>query len=573
MHQHLKISVGQHSEAGRKPRNDDSYGVVVPRDAMLETKGIAMAIADGMSSSEAAKEASETCVKSFLEDYYATHASWTVKTSGGRVLAATNRWLNSQSEANYSSDRGMVSTFSGAVLKASVVHLFHAGDSRIYLLRGGAIEQLTRDHRTRVSRDRNYLSRAIGISRDLEIDYRAVPVEAGDVLLFTTDGVHEHVRDSQFANILRVTPDDLDGAAQRITAAALANGSDDNLTCQIVRIDDPGTPDEAAHLKRLTALPFPPELEPGMLFEGFRIVREIHASNRTQVYLAVDEASGERVVLKTPSVNFEDDAAYLEMFTREEWVGQLVASLHVLKVLPMTRPRRALYFVTEFVEGSTLRQWMHDNPLPGLDPVRGIVEQIVKGLRAFHRKEIIHQDLKPENILIDANGTVKIIDFGSARVAGLAEISATGGPPPLAGTVDYTAPEYLRGEGPTNRSDIYSLGVIVYEMLTGKLPYGSANSSSTAPRTKLVYTPATRHRDGMPPWVDGALEKAVHPSPVARYDALSAFMEDLKRPNQALVPARARPLLERDPAGFWRGAALLLLILNILLLYRLNHLP
>ncbi len=149
-----------------------------------------------------------------------------------------------------------------------------------------------------------------------------------------------------------------------------------------------------------------------------------------------------------------------------------MTSPHVLKILRPTRVRRSLYYVTEYFEGQTLRQWMLDHPRPDLETVRIIVEQIAKGLRAFHRKEIIHQDLKPENILIDRSGTVKIIDFGSSRVAGLEEAARSGELPALVGTIDYTAPEYHRGETPTNRSDIYSLGVIAYELLTGKLPYG-----------------------------------------------------------------------------------------------------
>jgi len=565
------VSIGQHSMAGRKSRNDDSYGVLIPANAQLETKGIAMAIADGMSSSEAAKIASETCVKNFLEDYYATHDSWTVKTSVTRVLTAINRWLHSQSETHYLSDRGMISTFSGAILKSACAHIFHAGDSRIYLVRDGTIEQLTTDHRVRVARNQEYLSRAFGINSALEVDYRAVPVMAGDILLFTTDGVHDYVRDSQMLDILRNTSTGLASAAENIVLAAYANESPDNLTCQLVRIDTPGAPDEAAHLRELSALPFPPELASGVIFDGFKVLRELHASKRTQIYLAIDQESGEKVVLKTPSVNYEDDPVYIEMFKREEWIGGMVASPHVLKVLRPTRPRRALYYLTEYVEGQTLRQWMHDHPRSDLPTMRSIVEQIAKGLRAFHRKEVIHRDLKPENILIDRHNMVRIIDFGSVRVAGIEETDSSIERPALVGTIDYTAPESLRGERPTNRSDIYSLGVIAYEMLTGKLPYPSQGFGAKRAAKRQRYIPAAVYNEAIPPWVDAALAKAVHQSSLERYDALSAFIEDMSRPNIAFATRQARPLLERNPVAFWQGLAIVLFLLNLALLYWLSR--
>jgi eukaryotic-like serine/threonine-protein kinase len=564
------VTIGQHSEAGRKSSNDDSYGVVVPERALLETKGIAMAIADGMSSSEAAKAASEICVKSFLTDYFATHPSWTVRTSVGRVLTATNRWLHGQSEINYLSDRGMVSTFSGVVLKSSVAYVFHVGDSRIYLLRGASMEQLTHDHRIRMSREQEYLSRAFGIAPDLEIDYRALPLERGDVLIFTTDGVHDFVRDGKISELVRAAPADLAGSAKAIVASALANGSQDNLTCQIVRVDDPGKPDEEAFFKKLSALPFPPELSPGMEFEGYTIARALHLSKRTQVYLARDNASGEAIVLKTPSVNYEDDPAYIEMFTREEWIGQLVTSPHVLKVIRPERVRRSLYYVTEFFEGQTLRQWMLDHPRPNLELVRVIVEQIAKGLRAFHRKEIIHQDLKPENILIDSSNALKIIDFGSSRVAGVLEGGGGRDAPTLIGTLDYTAPEYHLGETPSNRSDIYSLGVIAYELLTGTLPYGRGFSG---PRdvSRFSYIPATTLNDAVPAWVDAALAKAVHKNPAQRTEALSELTEDLRRPNAEYLDLRKRPLMERNPTAVWRTIAIALFVINLILLYRVSR--
>ena len=283
-----------------------------------------------------------------------------------------------------------------------------------------------------------------------------------------------------------------------------------------------------------------------------------------------DIATRATVVLKTPSVNFEDDPVYLEMFAREEWIGRLVASPHVLKVLPAARPRRHLYTVTEHFDGQTLRQWMLDNPRPDLETVRGIVEQIAKGLRAFHRKDILHQDLKPENVMIDRHGLVKIIDFGSARAAGLDEMAAGVEQPRLVGTVDYTAPEYHSGEPPTNRADIFALGVIAYELLTGRLPYGKgfANAREIA---RLTYVPARQGRDDVPAWMDAALEKAVAKRPAERTEALSALVEDLRRPNTALGYDRPRPLIERNPVAFWRAIAITALALNIVLAFLLSR--
>ena len=560
-----QIRLGQYSTAGTKERNDDSYGVVVPKGSLLSTHGIAMAIADGMSTSEGGKEASESCVKSFLEDYYCTHASWSVKKSVGVVLQAINAWLYAQGQARHDSDRGMVTTFSGLILKNGTAHLFHAGDSRIGRVRDGRLEPLTRDHRARGMRSQAQLTRAFGTSQHLEIDYRAEPLEAGDVLIFTTDGVHETLPPGQIVALLEARSGDLEGAARGIVDGALAAGSTDNLTCQIVRIENPGKADAATHLKALTALPFPPELAPGQVFDGYRIERELHTSNRSQIYLARDTASGAEVVLKTPSVNFEDEPAYLEMFAREEWIGQLVASPHTLKVLTPERPRRHLYLVTEFFAGKTLRQWMGENPRPSLETVQGIVEQIAKGVRAFHRKEIIHGDLKPENIMIGADGRVKVIDFGACQAAGFAELAPAIERPHLTGTMDYTAPEQHQGERPTNRSDIFAVGVIAYEMLSGRLPYGQG-FASVRDTGRLNYVSLRQWREDVPAWADAAIQKAVHKQPGQRTDALSALTEDLRRPNTALGEDRPRPLIERDPALWWRAVAIVSVVINIALL-------
>ncbi len=558
-----KITIGLHSESGRKACNDDSYGILIPDMPLLESKGIAMAIADGMSASDAGKEASETCVKSFLSDYYGTHESWTVKTSVARVLTAINRWLYSQGQTKYMSDYGMVTTFSGLVLKGAMAHIFHAGDSRIYLLRKGEFKQLTRDHRAYISRETEVLTRAVGIDTKLQVDYSTKPLLAGDLLLFSTDGIHDFLSDEALVDLITRHGDNLDETAKKMVAAALAADSDDNLSCQLVRIDDPGVASKETYMQSLMQKPFPPELEPGMIMDGYRIERDLYLSSRSQVYLAVDEKSGERVVLKTPSVNYEDDPAYIELFTREEWIGLQLDSPHVLKVRKSKRERKFLYTVLDYVEGQTLGQWMQDHPNPNIVEVRELIAQIAQGLRAFHRREMIHQDIKPDNIIIDKHGTVKIIDFGSTLVAGVEEVRGEGDLPDLLGTRDYSAPEYQLGQKPSNRSDIYSLGVIAYEMLTGKLPYGKGFASARDVE-RLQLTPAHEHNKELPRFVSWALAKALHKRPTKRTPLLSQFLTDLEKPNPASLSVGAEPLIKRNPVAFWRGLALAFLVLNLL---------
>ncbi len=559
----LAVAAGQWSLAGAKPVNEDSCGVCIPGEPLLETKGIAAVIADGVSGSEAGREASETCVQGFLADYYSTSETWSVKTSVERVLAALNRWLYGQGQRDHPTGRGLVSTLSLVVIKSTTAHLFHVGDTRIYRLRQGVLECLTRDHRVRLAGDRQYLSRAIGADLRLEIDYRTLAVEANDLFLLTSDGVHDYLGEGAMVELLAAHAADLEEAVRAIVARARGNGSPDNLTCLAVRVERLPSDDQEGFYTRLTELPFPPPLEAGQAIDGYRILRELHASKRTQIYLALDVESEERVILKTPSVNYQDDAAYIDHFLHEEWAGKRVANPHVLRVLEPRRRRTFLYYVTEYLEGETLRQWLTDHPQPPLGEVRNLVEQTAQGLRAFHRLEMLHQDLKPENLFIDAHGTVKIIDFGSTKIAGIEEIATPLTDPGPLSTVNYTAPEYLRGERGSNRSDLYSLGVIAYELLTGKLPYGEQRSMKGGRERR--YRPAIHHRPDLPVWVDGALQRAVHPDPQKRYEALSELVHDLSHPNPALIPTDTAPLLERNPLAFWRGLALLLLAINLLL--------
>ncbi|WGL18100.1 bifunctional protein-serine/threonine kinase/phosphatase [Microbulbifer bruguierae] len=589
MNNTLSLEIGHYTSAGLKPENQDSCGARVPLDPQLGLKGAAFAIADGISSSPVSAIASQTAVKSFLDDYYCTSDGWNVQQAAERVLKATNAWLYGQTQQSpyrFERDKGYVCTFSAAILQGAEAHLFHLGDSRIYRLRRGTLEQLTHDHRKWVGEVHSYLSRALGASQRLDVDYRQVSLEPGDLLVFTTDGVHETLPHEFLTEQLALPTTSLNTTAKALVDAALANGSNDNLTVQLVRVT--GLPEPVkTPMEQAGSLPLPPLLKAGDSLDGYIIEREIHASSRSHVYLATDKSSGIQAILKMPSIDLADDPAYLERLLMEEWIARRVNSTHVVRAATSHRPRNFLYTAMEVVEGQTLRQWMTDNPDPQLETVRRIVEQIASGLQALHRAEILHQDLRPENIIISPAGTVTVIDLGSARVDGIAETfsatisatfattdiednpdSAVNSGQQILGTALYTAPEYFLGDMGSARSDLFSLAVLTYHLLSGEFPYGTqvARCTTVAAQHKLRYRSVLSETRAIPAWIDATLKKALQPNPRLRHEALSEFVYELRHPNPQYLHATRPPLMERYPVRFWQSVSGVLLLTVLYLL-------
>lgn len=567
MKKSLTVSIGQHSSAGKKEINQDFHGQAVPDDHLLSSKGIALAIADGISSSDVSQIASKTAVNSFLTDYYGTSETWSTNKAAQRVLQATNSWLYSQtrnSPNRFNKDKGYVCTFSAIIFKSTTAYLFHIGDARICRLDGNRLEQLTEDHRHIVSEQVSYITRALGVHEKLEMDYHTTSLEQGDVFVLATDGVYEHVTDAYITSTINDYKNDLNEAAQIIVQQAFDAGSDDNLTIQIVRIDQ--LPDQHVDevYQQVTTLPLPPKLAPRMQFDGYNIIRELYISSRSHVYLAQDISTQTHVVIKTPSTEMKGNDDYLERFLVEEWIAKRIDHINVLKSYIPDRKRNYLYMVTEYVEGHNLKQWMTDNPKPSIESVRQIIEQVAKGLQAFHRQDMIHQDLRPNNIMIDNNGTVKIIDFGATKVPGVVEV--TNEQDSIQGTMQFTAPEYFIGETSRTNSDIFSLGVIAYQMLTGSLPYGTAVSraNNKAAQRNLTYQPMLADERQIPTWVDLAIKQAVHINPLKRYWEVSEFAYDLRHPNKTFQNQTRAPIIERNPVAFWQGVSLILFIIVVL---------
>tara|TARA_R110001583_G_scaffold42735_1_gene135832 strand:- start:3788 stop:5506 length:1719 start_codon:yes stop_codon:yes gene_type:complete len=563
----LSICIGSATYKGVKETNQDFIGSLTPEEPLLSTKGIAIAMADGISSSKVSHIASETAISSFLSDYYCTSDSWSVKTSAQKVIKSINSWLYAQGRNGpdrFNKDKGYVCTFSALILKSNTAHLFHSGDTRIYRLAkgksGDTLEQLTEDHRRIVSDEVSYLTRALGIEQSLEIDYQSQSIEKGDVFILATDGVYEFIKDQKISAIIN-TSSTLQEAASDIIQEALISGSDDNLSIQIVRIEH--IPDyQLDEVHQLTQLPLPPKLSPRMMFDGYEIIREIYISSRSHVFLARDLESQQNVVIKTPSTEMRNDTQYLEHFMLEEWVAKRIDNVHVAKAILPNRQRHYLYLVSEYIQGISLNQWMIDNPKPTLDQVRSIIAQVVKGVQAFHRQEMIHQDLRPNNIMIDNDNTVKIIDFGSTYIAGVSNAKSD---QVLRGTMRYSAPEYFLGQWGTQSSDIYSIAVITYQMLSGKFPYNTEISQATSitAQRRLKYRSIITEDSELPLWIDDALHRALHITPQKRYPVLSEFLYDLHHPNKRFLARSRAPLIERNPVKFWQGLSFILFCIII----------
>ncbi|MEW6981399.1 protein kinase [Colwelliaceae bacterium 6471] len=549
----LSLTIGCHSQAGIKAVNEDSASFFIPEQtSIIANKGICCALADGVSSAEAGRQASQAAVSRFIEDYYHSPDTWSVAHSGEKVLSATNLSLFKKSHQFTSEEKGYLCTFVGLICKSQTAHFFHVGDSRIYLFRDNKLKQLTRDHNAFIGKGKSYLTRALGMDNNIHIDYGKLAIQAGDRFFLSSDGVHDFVSENELITLLSTDKDE-QVLADNIGQLALTQGSDDNISCIVATVNSIAKESLDDLNTKLTRLPFPPPLSKGMKLDGYIVEKELFASSRSQLYLVKDRDSGETLVMKTPSINYCQDTHYIDRFIQEEWIGKRLSSEYIVKILTQTRPRTCLYYLMEFVDGIGLDLWMEQNRFPSPKRTIAIVKQIAKGLAAFHEKETIHQDLKPGNILIDSNDHIKIVDFGSTFVAGTAELFNPLEHEGALGTATYSDPQYLLGKNTGIQGDLYALATITYELFTGKLPYGEkAEECRTAfDYDRLRYIEASYHNPIIPIWFDRALEKGVQINPENRYLTIEQFLTDLTQPNPMFLHGVPEDKEEQSKVFFW----------------------
>jgi len=588
----LKLAFGGYSHQGLKAENQDAFIVHCPTNNDITTKGAIASLADGVSSASNAAQAAQLAVTQFAQEYYSTPDTWSTEKSAAKVLTSLNQWLFSQADTITSNNSAQQSqpvespqwltTFSALILKSTSGYIFHVGDCRISKYREKQLESITRDHNRKQGGEHVILTRALGADPRLKVDFHKIDIQNGDIYLLTCDGVHDFLSKKELKLQLASLPSnpsniDLEQVSKEITTLAINNGSHDNVSCLLVYISE--TPQrKLIEIERdLLSKVIPPALKVGMKLDGYQVCKIIHASNRSHLYLveslAEDGQTQIRSVLKVPSQNFADDTIYLQGFMREAWVGERINHNHIMKVKTDSKDSRFLYHVCEYIEGQTLSTWMHDNPKPSVAKVRDIVSQIISALRAFQRLELVHRDLKPDNIMIDTYGQIKLIDYGTVLVASLDEDVNNIEETVPQGSLNYIAPETLLTMKSNNMSDLFSLGVISYEMLTGQLPYKPMKRAEITQNSydDWQYRSIKQFRPELPYWLDLSLQQCTQPDPKLRYQAFSELQADLTKPNlTALEEYKKQPILQRNPVKFWQGLSFILFVLLVISLTQQN---
>lgn len=564
----LKVSYGQSYLAQNQQSARASMAVASPKDSQLAVKGVAAVIADSTWHNVMAKQAGETSIRGFIADYYSTPDNWDVKTSAKKVLSALNSWLFAQNSKL--TNGSYISSMSALLLRGQQAHLFHMGDTLVYRLRGADCQLLNLEHTTFLGGYR-YPSRAMGMNPSLDIDYLNFSIRQGDLFLFTTQAVKGTLVPSDFVQLIGQFSEDLHLTCDEILKRAIEKAnrrgySSYNFCFQLLRVDQ--IPQQVAEGlgEVYSNLPVPPELQSGDELDGYQVIKVLSRSATSRIYKVFDAATERYLVLKAPSPQLARKKEFIAHFIMQQWVVERVSSPYVAKVVDLSRPRKQLYYLMDYVEGRTLEQWLIDNPDADITVRVDLIEQITKAIRALHRREILHQNLTPQNIMVDRLGVIKLVDFAACGVAKMADL------PPLltlarrVGLTAYSAPEYRLGQEPNERADQFAIAALAFEMLTKTLPYAEKleGLSSKVDFSNLDYVPSFQINPNLPVWIDLPLRKALQLNPELRYRRLSEFIYDLKKPRESLLNESTN---EVKPLNFWKGFAGFLLLLLLLSLF------
>ncbi len=511
---------------GKELSGDDAYLVKKYDDLLV---GI---VCDGVGSAKEGKEAANRVIKYLDASFSNLPKSWNMEKSITHFITSINKILYTEGIQEYNTPE-FLTTLALVAIKGNRLYGANVGDSRVYLYRDELIK-ISFDHNE--PGHSNWLTEAIGMRDDVGIYYFENNLQINDKILLCSDGLYDVLDEEEISK-------NLHSASHLVKLASKKVNDDlpDDTTAVFIQIN---ALDKKEELKKVD-LPIAPPLKEGMEIDGFKLTKSLIQNNRT--FLA--EKKGKKYVIKFAPLEAKDDEVILDLYVKEAINAiKLKAGFFPKAVIPKNRTYR--YYVMEYIEGDNLK-----NKKLTIDESVKLAKMLLRASMFLLKFSLVHGDIKPENII--KTKVFKLVDFGS-----ITEIFSSTN---KAGTPSYLAPERFEGAPINESTEIFAIGVTLYELLTGKFPYGEIEPFQT-PVFKKPKPPKELNKN-IPDWLNSIILRAIEIDKNKRYQHYSEMLYDISNPDKVKPYNSKEYILEKETN--YKPYFIISLLINFALIFYL----
>jgi len=523
---------------GTQLKGDDFFEVKVMENITVAV--VCDGVGSAMQGAEAAKRTSNFLVHSLKN----RPKSWSMEKSIKHFIENINRVLYLESMEDYEREE-LVTTLTVVVIEGDRLYGANVGDSRIYLSRNGQFAQLSDDHTMDEEGMENVLTAAMGLEEGVAPYYFENNLLAGDQILLCSDGLYNELKQDELADGLKI------GASFLVKKASKLHNDNlpDDTTAVVLEIKEV---DPRLKLKQ-SDLIIQEHYKIDEVIDGYKLIKPLIQNNRTWLC----EKKGIQYVIKFALPEALDDEAILDIFVKEVWMAKrLKAGFFPKAVIPKKRTHR--YYIMSFIDGASLKEFTTKKPL-SVDMSIELAGFLLKMSQFLSKLDLVHGDIKPENIIITKRKeklVFKMVDFGSITEA-YSDVTR-------AGTPSYLAPERFAQAPITEQTEVYAIGVTLYEALTQKFPFGEIEPFQNPSFDKNPKHP-TKHNAKIPDWLESIILRAVETDTNKRYHNYSEMLYELDNPTK-VKPYFDKSLsfIQRNEMMVYKVGFIVMFILNLL---------